>query len=160
MEGVLGTWIFLGAETTPHQALVQSPGHGLKLGARDLRALVHNDGQLLDTLLRYTNALFTQVAQTAACNRVHKVEQRLARWLLLTHDRVTGDEFLLTQDFISQILAVRRVGVSVAAKTLRKMRAIDYQRGNVMVLDRKSLGKRPASAIKWLGLNTIVFLES
>jgi CRP-like cAMP-binding protein len=138
-EGVLGTWIVLGAETTPHQALVQSPGHAFTLSVSDLRDLVHNDGQLLDTMLRYTNALFIQVAQTAACNRVHKLEQRLARWLLLTHDRVLGDEFRLTQDFISRMLAVRRAGVSVAANTLRQMRAIDYQRGNVIVLDRKGL---------------------
>lgn len=138
-EGVLGTWIVLGAETTPHQALVQSPGHALKLSVSELRALVQNDGQLLDNVLHFTNALFTQVAQTAACNRVHKTEQRLARWLLLTHDRVAGDEFRLTQDFISRMLAVRRAGVSVAANTLRQMRAIDYQRGNVIVLDRQGL---------------------
>ena len=138
-EGVLGTWIVMGAETTPHQALVQSPGHALKLAVSDLRALVQNDGQLLDNMLRYTNALFTQVAQTAACNRVHKLEQRLARWLLLTHDRVVGDEFRLTQDFISRMLAVRRAGVSAAANSLRQMRAIDYQRGTVIVLDRKAL---------------------
>ena len=138
-EGVLGTWIVMGAETTPHQALVQSPGYAYKLAVRDLRALVHNDGVLLSGLLRYTNALFNQVAQTAACNRAHKLEQRLARWLLLTHDRVVGDEFQLTQDFISRMLAVRRAGVSVAANSLRQMRAIDYQRGNVMVLDRKGL---------------------
>lgn len=148
-EGVLGTWIVLGAETTPHQALVQSPGHALKLAVRDLRALVQNDGQLLDHMLHFTNALFTQVAQTAACNRVHKLEQRLARWLLHTHDRVAGDEFRLTQDFISRMLAVRRAGVSVAANTLRQMRAIDYQRGNVIVIDRKAWRTRPASVIAW-----------
>jgi CRP-like cAMP-binding protein len=138
-EGILGTWIVMGAETTPHQALVQSPGHALKLSVRDLRAVVQNDGELLSNLLRYSNALFNQVAQTAACNLVHKLEQRLARWLLLTHDRVVGDEFRLTQDFISRMLAVRRAGVSVAANSLRQMRAIDYQRGNVLVLDRKGL---------------------
>jgi len=138
-EGVLGTWLVMGAETTPHQALVQSPGHALKLAVRELRALVQNDGELLTTVLRYANAFFNQVAQTAACNRVHKLEQRLARWLLLTHDRVDGDEFQLTQDFISRMLAVRRAGVSVAASSLRQMRAIDYQRGNVVVLDRIGL---------------------
>jgi CRP-like cAMP-binding protein len=138
-EGVLGTWLVMGAETTPHQALVQSPGHALKLGVSDLRALVQNDGELLTTLLRYSNAFFNQVAQTAACNRVHKLEQRLARWLLLTHDRVAGDEFQMTQDFLSRMLAVRRAGVSVAASSLRQMRAIDYQRGNLVVLDRAGL---------------------
>jgi CRP-like cAMP-binding protein len=138
-EGVLGTWLVMGAETTPHQALVQSPGHALRIGVRDLRALVHHDGELMTTLLQYVNAFFNQVAQTAACNRVHKLEQRLARWLLLTHDRVAGDQFQLTQDFISRMLAVRRAGVSVAASSLRQMRAIDYQRGNVIVLDREGL---------------------
>jgi CRP-like cAMP-binding protein len=138
-EGVLGTWLVMGAETTPHQALVQSPGHALKLGVRDLRTLVQNDGELLTGLLRYTNALFNQVAQTAACNRVHKLEQRLARWLLLIHDRVAGDEFQLTQDFLSRMLAVRRAGVSVAASSLRQVRVIDYRRGNVLILDREGL---------------------
>lgn len=138
-EGILGTWIVLGADTTPHQAVVQSKGHALKLAVGDLRAVLHHDGLLMEALLRYTNALFAQVAQTAACNRVHRLEQRLARWLLLTHDRVHGDEFLLTQEFISRMLAVRRAGVSVAANALRQMHAIDYQRGNVTVLDRKGL---------------------
>ncbi len=139
-EGMLGTSVILGAETTPHLALVQANGHAFKMSVRDLKSFVQNDGgQLREVLLRYTNALFTQVAQTAGCNRAHTLEQRLARWLLLTHDRVPGDEFELTQDFLSRMLGVRRAGVSVAANTLREMGAINYQRGNVKVLDRKGL---------------------
>jgi CRP-like cAMP-binding protein len=138
-EGMLGTQVVLGAETTPHQALVQADGHALRMAARDLRAEVQNDGILLDLILRFTNTLFTQVAQTAACNRAHTLEQRLARWLLLTHDRVQRNEFAMTQEFLSRMLGVRRAGVSVAANTLREMRAIDYRRGNVIVLDRSGL---------------------
>ena len=138
-EGMLGTPVVLGAETTPHQALVQAEGHALKMTARDLRAEAQKDGLLLDLLLRFTNALFTQVAQTAGCNRAHTVEQRLARWLLLTHDRVEQNEFAITQEFLSRMLGVRRAGVSVAANTLREMRAIDYRRGSVVVLDRLGL---------------------
>jgi len=138
-EGMLGTSVVLGAETTPHQALVQADGHALKMAARDLKAEVQKDGLLLNLLLRFTNALFTQVAQTAGCNRAHTLEQRLARWLLLTHDRVQQDEFAITQEFLSRMLGVRRAGVSVAASKLREMRAIDYRRGKVIVLDRSGL---------------------
>jgi CRP-like cAMP-binding protein len=138
-EGMLGTAVVLRAETTPHQALVQADGHALKMAARDLRAEAQKDGLLLDLLLRFTNALFTQVAQTAGCNRAHTVEQRLARWLLLTHDRVQQNEFAITQEFLSRMLGVRRAGVSVAANALREIRAIDYRRGHVIVLDRPGL---------------------
>jgi CRP-like cAMP-binding protein len=138
-EGMLGASIALGAEKMPFQALVQSEGQALRMSAHDLKSLIQNDGALLDGILRFTNALFTQVAQTAACNRAHTLEQRLARWLLLTHDRVKGDEFQLTQDFLSRMLGVRRAGVSVAANALREMRTIDYKRGTVRVLDRTGL---------------------
>jgi len=138
-EGMLGTAVVMGAKTTPHQALVQADGQALEMASRDLKAEVEKDGLLLDLLLRFTNALFTQVAQTAGCNRAHTLEQRLARWLLLTHDRVQQNEFAITQDFLSRMLGVRRAGVSVAANTLREMRAIDYRRGKVIVLDRSGL---------------------
>ena len=138
-EGMLGTAVVMGAKTTPHQALVQADGHALKMAAHDLKATLEGDGLLLDLLLHFTNALFTQVAQTAGCNRAHSLEQRLARWLLLTHDRVEQNEFAITQDFLSRMLGVRRAGVSVAANTLREMRAIDYRRGKVVVLDRSGL---------------------
>ncbi len=138
-EGMLGTAVVMGAKTTPHQALVQADGHALKMAAHDLKATLEGDGLLLDLLLHFTNALFTQVAQTAGCNRAHTLEQRLARWLLLTHDRVEQNEFAITQDFLSRMLGVRRAGVSVAANTLREKRAIDYRRGKVVVLDRSGL---------------------
>ena len=138
-EGMLGTPVVLGAETTPHQALVQASGQAMRMSARDLTGEVENDGSLLKSVLRYTNAMFIQVAQTAACNGLHTIEQRLARWLLLTHDRVRADEFLLTQEFLSRMLGVRRAGVSVAANNLKQYGAIDYRRGNVIVADRKRL---------------------
>ena len=138
-EGIVGTPVVLGADFTPHQALVQADGDALKMTASDLRVALQNDGLLLAVLLRFTNSLFTQVAQTAACNRAHTLEQRLARWLLLTHDRVKQSEFTLTQEFLSRMLGVRRAGVSVAANTLREIHAIDYRRGKVVVLDRQGL---------------------
>lgn len=137
-EGMVGIPVILGADATPNQALVQSDGNALRMSTSDLRTEFQKSAQLRDLLLRFTNALFTQVAQTAACNRLHSVEERLARWLLLTHDRVQ-DEFILTQEFLSRMLGVRRAGVSVAANTLRQAGLIEYRRGNVNVLDRKGL---------------------
>ena len=138
-EGMAGTPVALGVRSTPHQALVQIEGRALRMSAEDLRAEAKRDGALLKSMLRYTNAMFVQVAQTAACNRLHSVEQRLARWLLLSHDRVEGDEFELTQEFMARMLGVRRAGVSVAANQLREIGAIDYRRGNVSVLNRTVL---------------------
>jgi len=138
-EGMAGTPVVLGARSTPHQALVQIKGQALRMSAHDLKTQAENDGVLLKSMLRYTNAMFVQVAQTAACNRLHSVEQRLARWLLLSHDRANGDEFDLTQEFMSRMLGVRRAGVSVAANQLREIGAIDYRRANVRVLDRPLL---------------------
>lgn len=138
-EGMAGTPVVLGARSTPHQALVQIKGHALKMSTRDLKAIAEKDGVLLKSMLRYTNAMFVQVAQTAACNRLHSVEQRLARWLLLSHDRAGGNEFELTQEFMSRMLGVRRAGVSVAANQLREIGAIDYRRANVSILNRQLL---------------------
>ncbi len=138
-EGMLGTSVLAGVNNMPHQALVQADGRALRITAADFQTFLKTDGQLRDLALRYGNAFFTQVAQTAGCNRIHSLEKRLARWLLLTHDRIEGDHFNLTQDFISRMLGVRRAGVSVAASTLRQMQAIDYERGNIRVRDRKSL---------------------
>jgi len=138
-EGMLGTPVVLGAKTTPHQALVQATGQAMRMTVHDLNGEVEKDGWLLKSMLRYTNAMFIQVAQTAACNRLHTIEQRLARWLLLTHDRVQRDEVLLTQEFLSRMLGVRRAGVSVAANDLKQAGAIDYRRGNVIVVNRQRL---------------------
>ena len=138
-EGVAGISVILGADSTPNQALIQSAGQAMRISSQDIRTEFRRGGKLRDLLLRYTHTLFTQVAQTAACNRLHSIEQRLARWLLLTHDRVGRDDFVLTQDFLSRMLGVRRAGVSVAANTLRQAGLIDYHRGTMMVVDRKGL---------------------
>ena len=138
-EGMAGIPVVLGADATPNQALIQSEGEALRMSSRDVRTEFRNGGKLRDLLLQYTHTLFTQVAQTAACNRLHSIEQRLARWLLLTQDRVGHDEFVLTQDFLSRMLGVRRAGVSVAASTLKQAGLIDYKRGIIFVLDRPGL---------------------
>jgi len=140
-EGIAGVSVILGADSTPNQALIQAEGDALRIASKDLRIEFRKGGKLRDLLLRYTHTLFTQVAQTAACNRLHSIEQRLARWLLLTQDRVGRDEFVLTQDFLSRMLGVRRAGVSVAANTLRQAQLIDYRRGIIVVMDRKGLEK-------------------
>jgi CRP-like cAMP-binding protein len=138
-EGMAGIPVILGADSAPNQALIQSEGDALRMSTRDVRTEFRKGGKLRDLLLRYTHTLFTQVAQTAACNRLHSIEQRLARWLLLTQDRVGRDEFVETQDFLSRMLGVRRAGVSVAASTLKQAGLIDYKRGIVFVLDRQGL---------------------
>jgi CRP-like cAMP-binding protein len=140
-EGMAGISVILGADSTPNQALIQSAGEALRITSADIRTEFRKGGKLRDLLLRYTHTLFTQVAQTAACNRLHSIEQRLARWLLLTQDRVGRNDFVLTQDFLSRMLGVRRAGVSVAANTLRQSGLIDYHRGTMMVLDRQGLEK-------------------
>jgi CRP-like cAMP-binding protein len=140
-EGMAGISVILGADSTPNQALIQAEGQALRMSSADVRTEFRNGGKLRDLLLRYTHTLFTQVAQTAACNRLHSIEQRLARWLLLTQDRVGSDEFVLTQDFLSRMLGVRRAGVSVAANTLKQAGLIDYRRGTIIVRDRKGLEK-------------------
>jgi CRP-like cAMP-binding protein len=138
-EGMAGISVVLGADSTPNQALVQGEGEALRMSSSDVKNEFRKSAKLRDLLLRYTHTLFTQVAQTAACNRLHSIEQRLARWLLLTQDRVGHDEFVLTQDFLSRMLGVRRAGVSVAASTLKQSGLIDYKRGTIMVSDRQSL---------------------
>jgi CRP-like cAMP-binding protein len=138
-EGMMGFACVLGADTTPHQALVQTTGEALRMTSTDLRAEVEHGGPFLAAMLIYTNMMFVQVAQTAACNRIHTLEQRLARWLLLTDDRVATHQLELTQDFISRMLGVRRAGVTVAANELRQRGIIEYRRGNVIVRDRKGL---------------------
>jgi len=138
-EGVAGINVALGADLSPHQALVQVGGHAMTMPAADFRTIAASSRKLHELLLRYMHALFTQVAQTAACNRLHTVEARLAHWLLLTHDRAATDEFILTQEFIARMLGVRRAGVNVAANALRRANLIDYSRGRVVILDRKRL---------------------
>ncbi|HEX8903307.1 MAG TPA: Crp/Fnr family transcriptional regulator [Longimicrobiaceae bacterium] len=138
-EGMVGVPVYLGAMQMAGQAFAQIPGHALRMPAGALREEVRRGSGLAALLGRYTQALFTLVAQSSACNRKHPVEQRCARWLLMTHDRVTGDTFELTQLFLSQMLGVRRATVSEAAAALQERALIEYTRGRITVLDRAGL---------------------
>jgi CRP-like cAMP-binding protein len=138
-EGMVGLPIFLGADAMPSRAFGQVAGEALRIPAPVFTEEIKRNGPLVRVLNLYTLALFNQVAQTTACNRVHLLEQRCARWLLQTHDRVTSDHFLLTQEFLAQMLGVRRPGVSAAAGLLQKAGLIRYARGRITILDRPGL---------------------
>lgn len=138
-EGLVGISVVLGVETSTSEALVQADGEAFRMKARALGPLIRNGGVLHDSLLRYIHTIFAQISQTAACNRAHSLSERLARWLLLTHDRLGRDEFEFTHEFLARMLGTRRAGVSVAASTLREAGAIGYTRGRVTILDRKGL---------------------
>ncbi len=138
-EGMVGLPVFLGADQTPTEAFCQVEGEALRMRTDMFREEVKNGGGLVSILHRYTQALFTQIAQSAACNRLHSIEQRCARWLLLTQDRVEPDEFSLTHEFMGQMLGVRRATVTEVAGTLQKAGLITYNRGKITVLDRKGL---------------------
>jgi CRP-like cAMP-binding protein len=138
-EGLIGIALFMGGETTPNRAVVQSAGSALSLPGPLLKDAFHRSGEMQMLLLRYTQALITQMAQTAVCNRHHSVDQQLCRWLLLSLDRLAGTELTMTQSLIANMLGVRREGVTEAAGKLQKLGAIDYVRGKVTVLDRPQL---------------------
>lgn len=138
-EGMVGVPVFLGAMQMAGQAFVQVPGPAWRMSAGDLREEARRGSTLAQLLGRYTQALFTLVAQSSACNRKHSTEQRCARWLLLTHDRVDGDTFDITQLFLSQMLGVRRATVNEAATALQEQRLIDYVRGRMTITDRAGL---------------------
>ncbi len=138
-EGMVGISIVLGVDTTTSQALVQGAGSAQRMKAQSLKVFLRNGGALHALLLRYIHTIFAQISQTAACNRVHSLNERLARWLLLTHDRLGRDNFGLTHEFLARMLGTRRAGVSVAASALREAGLIDYSRGEVAVLDRQGL---------------------
>lgn len=138
-DGMVGIALFLGGITRPDRALVQVSGHALRLSANVLREEFTRLGALHDGLLRYTQALITQVSQTAVCNRRHSVQQRLCRWLLLSHDRVPADEIDMTQEFIATMLGGRRESVTIAAGQLQGAGLIEYSRGHIRILDRKGL---------------------
>jgi len=138
-EGIAGMAVLLGASSTPNQGLIQADLHASKISSSDLVTEFHKGGELNRLILRFVHSMFIQVAQTAACNRLHTLDQRLARWLLLTHDRTVGDSFPLTQEFLSRMLGVRRAGVSVAANSLRQDGFIDYHRGDIRILNRDGL---------------------
>ena len=138
-EGVIGLPVYFGVDAVPEQAFVQVPGEALRLPAPQFRALAEQMPVLRQRLDRYAVCLFTLAAQCSGCNRAHTMEQRCARWLLMVHDRMLGDEFELTQDFLSQMLGVRRATVSETASQLQQAGFISYSRGRVVVVDRAGL---------------------
>ncbi|OIO67584.1 MAG: Crp/Fnr family transcriptional regulator [Zetaproteobacteria bacterium CG_4_9_14_3_um_filter_49_83] len=141
-EGIVGLALFMGGETMPNRAVVQSAGHAYRLSSALVKREFGLNGPLLRLLLRYTQALITQMSQTAVCNRHHSLDQQLCRWLLLSMDRLAGNDLIMTQELIANMLGVRREGVTVAAGHLQQAGLIDYQRGHITVLDRPGLEKR------------------
>jgi CRP-like cAMP-binding protein len=141
-EGLVGIALFMGGETTPSRAVVQSAGHGYRLRAAVLKKAFESGGELQHLLLRFTQALITQMTQTAVCNRHHAVDQQLCRWLLLSLDRLAGNELVMTQELIANMLGVRREGVTEAAGKLQAEGLIQYSRGKITVLDRQQLEAR------------------
>ncbi len=141
-EGVVGIALFMGGETTPRRAVVQSAGKGYRLRAADIKEEFARSGPVLHLLLRYALALMTQMAQTAVCNRHHSLDQQLCRWLLLSLDRLSSNELAMTQELIANMLGVRREGVTEAALKLQKLGLIKYARGRITVLDRAGLEER------------------
>ena len=138
-EGLVGISLFMGGDTTPSRAVVQSAGHGFRLPAEVMKREFDRSGAVMHLLLRYTQALITQMAQTAVCNRHHSLDQQLCRWLLLSLDRLRGNQLLMTQELIANMLGVRREGVTEAASKLQKQGLITYRRGQITVLDRPRL---------------------
>ena len=138
-EGAVGVSLFMGGETTPSRAVVQSPGSAYRLSRARLKEEFGRHGQLLHALLRYTQSLITQMAQTAVCNRHHALDQQLCRWLLLSLDRLDSNELRVTQELIASMIGVRREGVTEAAGRLQKLGVIRYSRGKITVLDRARL---------------------
>jgi len=138
-EGAVGVSLFMGGETTPSRAIVQSAGWAYRMTGARLKQEFNRHGEMLHILLRYTQSLITQMAQTAVCNRHHSLDQQLCRWLLLSLDRLRGDELKMTQELIANMLGVRREGVTEAAGKLQKSGVIRYSRGKITVLDRPQL---------------------
>jgi CRP-like cAMP-binding protein len=138
-EGMVGLPVFLGATTSPNQVIVQVADGAMRMKARALKDEIKRGGAMSGLLLRYTHALINQVSQTVVCNNLHTVEKRLCRWLLMVHDRVRSDHFLLTHEFISNMLGVRRAGVSIAARNLQQAGLIRYSHGKITILNRSRL---------------------
>lgn len=141
-EGIIGVSLFMGGETTPSRAVVQSAGYAYRLPGKFLKEEFTLGGPMQHLLLRYTQALLTQMAQTAVCNRHHSLDQQLCRWLLLSLDRLVGNELVMTQELIANMLGVRREGVTEAAGNLQDAGLIRYSRGRITVLDRAGLEAR------------------
>jgi CRP-like cAMP-binding protein len=141
-EGLVGISLFMGGDSTPSRAVVQSAGQGFRLKAHLLLLEFNRAGPVMHLLLRYTQALITQMAQTAVCNRHHSLEEQLCRWLLLSLDRLPSNEVMMTQELIANMLGVRREGVTEAAGHLKALGLITYQRGHITVFDRPALERR------------------
>lgn len=141
-EGVVGVALFMGGESTPSRAVVQSAGQGFRLRGQAVKDAFNRSGPVMHLLLRYTQALITQMAQTAVCNRHHSLDQQLCRWLLLSLDRLQGNELVMTQELIANMLGVRREGVTEGALKLQAAGLIRYARGHITVLDREGLETR------------------
>jgi len=141
-EGVVGISLFMGGDTTPSSAVVQTAGHAYRLAGRLLKQEFNRAGSMQHLMLRYTQALITQMIQTAACNRHHSIEQQLCRWLLLTLDRLPSQELIMTQELVASMLGVRREGITQAAGNLQQAGLIRYRRGHIAVADRSGLEAR------------------
>lgn len=141
-DGIIGVALFMGGETMPNRAVVQSAGHAYRLKGQLLKQEFSRSGELQNLLLRYTQALLTQMSQTAVCNRHHSLDQQLCRWLLLSLDRLIGNELVMTQELIANMLGVRREGVTEAAGNLQRAGLIEYRRGRITLLDRAGLEAR------------------
>lgn len=142
VEGVVGVSLFMGRGSTPSRAVVQSAGHGFRMSSAMMKEEFNRSGPVMHLMLRYTQALLTQMSQTAVCNRHHSLDQQLCRWLLLSLDRLRGSELVMTQELIANMLGVRREGVTEAALKLQRAGLISYARGRISVLDRPGLERR------------------
>jgi len=140
-EGMVGVAVFMGGESTPSRAIVQSAGHAYRLPQQRLKDEFNYSSEMRTLMLRYTQALITQMAQTAVCNRHHSIDEQLCRWLLLSLDRLPDNRLTMTQELIANMLGVRREGVTEAAGKLQKLNVIEYHRGHITVLDRPKLEK-------------------
>ena len=138
-EGMIGVPAALGIAVSPFRAVVQGGGKAMRMNIADFRRNFSNNAALRQELFLFTHLMMIQIAQTAACNRFHVVTQRMARWLLMTHDRVSSNEFRITQEFLALMLGVRRVGVSMASRSLQERKLIGYHRGTITILDHKGL---------------------
>ncbi|PTT93208.1 Crp/Fnr family transcriptional regulator [Pelomonas sp. HMWF004] len=141
-EGIVGISLFMGGESTPSRAVVQSAGRGYRLASRTIKESFNRNGSVMHLMLRYTQALITQVTQTAVCNRHHTLDKQLCRWLLMSLDRLQSNELAMTQELIANMLGVRREGVTEAALKLQAAGLIKYARGRITVLDRPGLEQR------------------
>ncbi len=138
-EGMAGVSVFLGGDSTPSRTVVQSKGFAYRISTSEMKAEFENDSEVRLLMLRFTQALITQMSQTAVCNRHHSIDQQLCRWLLLSLDRLQGNQLNMTQELIAKMLGVRREGVTEAASKLQKLGIIEYHRGHITVLDRPGL---------------------